>query len=75
VPPILDAAGKKASDQMRDFARKYGINLFFFNYGDSGKKDPGDMTDEEIIWGIENAKPAILGESAYVYGNAQTVSS
>jgi hypothetical protein len=73
--PNLDAAGKKASDQMRDFARKYGINLFFFNYGDSGKKDPGDMTDEEIIWGVENAKPAILGESAYVYGNAQTVSS
>jgi hypothetical protein len=68
--PNLDAAGKKASDQMRSYATKYGINLFFFNYGDSGKKDLGDMTDEEIRWGIETAKSSILGESAYVYGNA-----
>lgn len=68
--PNLDPAGKKASDQMRIWGRKFGMNLFFFNYGDSGKKDPGDMTNEEIRWGIENAKSAILGESAYVYGNA-----
>jgi hypothetical protein len=67
--PNLDSAGKKASDQMRDWARKYGINLFYFNYGTTGKKDPGDLTDQEIAWGIENAKSAILGESAYVYGN------
>jgi hypothetical protein len=71
--PNIDAAGKKASDQMRIWARKYGINLFFFNYGDSGKKDPGDMTDEEIRWGIDNAKSSILGESAYVYGDTQAV--
>lgn len=68
--PNLDKAGKKASDQMRVWARKYGMNLFFFNYGDSNKKDPGDMTNEEIRWGIENAKSALLGEAAYVYGNA-----
>lgn len=68
--PNLDSAGKKASDQMRDWARKYGINLFYFNYGTTGKKDPGDLTDQEIAWGIENAKSAILGESAYFYGNA-----
>ena len=68
--PNLDAAGKKASDQMRDWARKYGMNLFYFNYGTTGKKDPGDLTDQEIAWGIENAKSAILGESAYVYGNS-----
>lgn len=64
--PRLDSAGKKASDEMREFARKYGINLAFFNYGDSGKKDPGDMTDEEILWGIENSRSSILGEKAYV---------
>ena len=68
--PNIDSAGKKASDQMREWARKFGMNLFFFNYGDSGKKDPGDMTNDEIQWGIENAKSAILGESAYVYGNS-----
>lgn len=73
--PNLDKAGKKASDQMRIWARKFGLNLFFFNYGDSGKKDPGDMTNEEIQWGIENAKSAILGESAYVYRNPQAVSN
>jgi hypothetical protein len=73
--PNVDSAGRKASEQMRHYARKYGLNLFFFNYGDSGKKDPGDMTDEEIHWGIKNAKPAILGESAYVYGNAEALSN
>jgi hypothetical protein len=51
---------------MREFARKYGLNVAFFNYGDSGKKDPGDLTDEEIAWGIANAKSSILGEKAYV---------
>jgi hypothetical protein len=71
--PNVDAAGKKACDQMRDWARKYGINLFYFNYGTTGKKDPGDLTDEEIAWGIENAKSAILGEQAYVYGDSQAV--
>jgi hypothetical protein len=64
--PKLDSAGKKASEEMREFARQYGLNLSFFNYGDSGKKDPGDMTDEEIQWGIANSKSAVLGEKAYV---------
>ena len=64
--PKLDNAGKKASEEMREFARQYGLNLSFFNYGDSGKKDPGDMTDEEIQWGIANSKSAVLGEKAYV---------
>jgi hypothetical protein len=73
--PNLDSAGKKASEQLRTLARKYGLNLFFFNYGDARKKDPGDMTDEEIRWGITHAKSAILGESAYVLRNTETVSS
>jgi hypothetical protein len=64
--PKLDAAGKKASDQLLEFGKKYALNLFFFNYGDSGKKDPGDMTDEEIRWGIATAKSSIFGPSAYV---------
>jgi hypothetical protein len=64
--PKIDKAGKKASDELRQLARKYGLNLFFFNYGDTGKKDPGDLSDEEIAWGIQNAKSSILGEQAYV---------
>jgi hypothetical protein len=72
--PNVDKAGKKASDEMRKFARKYSINLFFFNYGGSGKKDPGEMTDEEIRWGIANAKSSVLGELAYVSGDAKALS-
>ena len=73
--PNLDSAGKKACQQMNEFARKYGLNLFYFNYGDSDKKDPGEMTDEEIKWGIDNAQSSIKGESAYVRRNAEALSS
>lgn len=72
--PNIDKAGKKASKELLSYARKYALNLFFFNYGDSGKKDPGDMTDEEIRWGIDNAKSALFGESAYVQRDTQAVS-
>lgn len=64
--PKLDPAGKKASAEMSKLGRKYGLNLFFFNYGDTGKKDPGDLTNEEIAWGIQNAQSSVLGEMAYV---------
>lgn len=64
--PNVDKAGLKAAGEMRKLARKYGLNLFFFNYGSSNKKDPGDLTDEEIAWGIDNAKSYVLGEMAYV---------
>jgi DNA primase len=73
--PNIDNAGAKASKEMLEWGRKYGLNLFFFNYGSSDKKDPGDMTDEEIRWGVDNAQSALFGESAYVQGNTQTVSS
>ncbi len=70
-----DKAGQKASRELLNWGRKYGLNLFFFNYGSSGAKDPGDLTDDEIAWGIANAKSSLLGESAYVSGNSETVSS
>jgi hypothetical protein len=69
-----DSAGRKANKEMLEFGRKYGLNLFFFNYSGSDKKDPGDMTEEEICWGVENAQSALFGESAYVQGDTQTVS-
>jgi hypothetical protein len=72
--PNLDHAGRKASKEMLAWGRKYGLNLFFFNYGSSNAKDPGEMTDEEIRWGVEHAVSALFGESAYVQGDAQTVS-
>lgn len=61
-----DKAGEKGSKLLLEWGRKYGLNLFYFNYGSIGKKDPGDMTDDEIHWGIENAQSSILGEAAYV---------
>lgn len=64
--PKVDKAGLKASEEMRKYARKYGINVFYFNYGSSGAKDPGDLTDDQIAWGIANAKSYVLGEQAYV---------
>jgi len=69
-----DAAGYKASEELRKMARKYGLNLFFFSYPSSGAKDPGDLTADEIAWGIANAKSSILGESAYVQRHTETVS-
>ena len=73
--PRLDKAGFKAAGEMLKLTRKYGLNLFFFNYGSSNVKDPGDMTDEEIRWGVENAKTALLGESAYVQRDTKTLPS
>ena len=70
-----DAAGHKASKEMLKLANKYSLNLFFFNYGSSKKKDPGDMTDVEIRWGITNAKTSLLGESAYVQRDTEALSS
>jgi DNA primase len=70
-----DKAGQKASKELLEFGIKYSLNLHFFNYGSSRAKDPGDMTDEELRWGVENAISALFGESAYVQGNTQTVSS
>ena len=69
-----DKAGQKASAEMLKFGLKYSLNLFFFDYGSSGAKDPGDLTDEQLRWGVDNAISALFGESAYVQRNTQTIS-
>ena len=61
-----DDAGKKASEQLRAYARKYGMDLSFFNYDGINAKDPGDMTMEQIHQGIEHSKSAVLGKAAYL---------
>lgn len=60
-----DEAGLKAAEAMRPYARKYGLNLFFFDYKGINVKDPGDMTINEIHQGIENAKSYVLGKEAF----------
>ena len=64
--PRIDDAGRKASEEMLSSARKYGMTLKYFNYNDSDAKDVGDMTDEQISFGIANAKDSIFGERAYL---------
>ena len=48
------------------FARKYGLDLKFFNYDGIDVKDVGDMVESEIAKGIENAKDRVWGKAAYI---------
>jgi DNA primase len=61
-----DPAGKKACEQIRDYARKYGFDLLFFNYTGIDVKDVGDMTPSEILTGLETAKHMLHGKAAYL---------
>lgn len=61
-----DAAGKKASEQLLGYARKYGMELKFFNYTGIDVKDVGDMTESEIKTGIEMSKDRVWGKAAYL---------
>jgi len=44
------------------------MECWFFNYGGTNKKDIGDMSREEIEYGIANAKHFVFGEQA-IYGD------
>ena len=61
-----DKAGHTANEQIRGFARKYGMDLHYFNYRGIDVKDVGDMTEAEIEHGIKTAKTSILGKAAYL---------
>ena len=60
-----DDAGKKASEQMLGFARRYGMELKFFNYAGITVKDVGDMTAAEVHFGIKSAIDRVWGKTAY----------
>ena len=61
-----DDAGKKACEQMLGFARKYGLELQFFNYGNVEEKDVGDMLSSDVLRGIDKAKDRVWGKKAYL---------
>jgi len=63
--PNTDDAGRKACESLIVSARKYGIEVKFFNYNGLPAKDPGEMTAEDIHFGLDNAKDMIYGEGAY----------
>ena len=61
-----DKAGHTANEQIRVLARKYGMDLYYFNYRGIDVKDVGDMTEDEVERGIKTAKTSILGKAAYL---------
>lgn len=64
--PKVDTAGCQASIKLLTSIKRYGIYSRFFNYGDVDAKDPGEMTDEEIVGALLAAKPAVLGKQAFL---------
>jgi hypothetical protein len=50
---------------MLGFAKRYGIELQFFNYKGIAEKDVGDMIATDVTRGIEMAKDRVWGKSAY----------
>lgn len=62
--PKLDPAGEKAALDMLARVKREGMECWFFNYSDTGLKDVGDMTSEQIIWGIDHAKHCVYGKAA-----------
>jgi hypothetical protein len=53
--PAIDRAGREASDQLYRRWSAYGLKIKLFNYSGMSGKDPGDLTDEEIERGINEA--------------------
>lgn len=60
-----DEAGKKACEQMLGYARRYGIELKFFNYDGIDVKDVGDMMEKEVHAGIATSRDRVWGKAAY----------
>jgi len=66
--PRIDAAGEKASKEMFAKCKEAGMECWFFNYAGTNVKDIGDMSREQIEYGIEKAKHFVFGEQA-IYGD------
>lgn len=59
-----DEAGTTASLKLLTEFRKQGMECSFFDYSHTDAKDVGDMTDQEILKGIESARHCVLGKKA-----------
>lgn len=62
--PQIDEAGEQALKQFHGASLRQGFDFLQFAYGETGAKDPGDMTDDQIHTGIANAKHSIFGVEA-----------
>jgi DNA primase len=54
-----DSAGVSETIRLCSDAKGFVRQLRVFNYGESVGKDPGELDDDSIRWGIENAIPSI----------------
>jgi DNA primase len=64
--PRIDDAGRKACETFLTSAKKYGMEVTFFNYNGLDVKDVGDMQMQDIQFGLANARDMIFGERAYL---------
>ena len=55
-----DKAGAEACARLRKEWSKRGLTLRFMDYSHTDAKDPGDMTDAEIQYAVENAYSSVL---------------
>lgn len=62
--PFKDEAGRKSSIELLKNTQGVLRSVRFFNYTDVDAKDPGDMTAEEILAGLETAKSRAFGKAA-----------
>ena len=66
--PNIDKAGEVAASKLYDITRLAGLECWFFNYKNTPEtKDIGDMSSDQIQWGIDNALHCVYGKSA-IYG-------
>jgi DNA primase len=56
-----DTAGRAASQDMLKRCQDMGVEAWFFNYGESGVKDIGGMSLDEVNFGIEVARHMVKG--------------
>lgn len=64
--PMVDDAGRKALETMYQTSRTMGFDFWAFNYGGAPVKDIGEMTAEEIRFGVETAVHCLRGLRALV---------
>ena len=62
-----DEGGKVATKSALDNLR--GVFISLVNYGKYPAKDPGELTDDEIITMIKKAKPALSRKVREIYGD------
>jgi len=58
-----DRDGNTQSDDLRRRVRGR-MRLKYWDYGDSDAKDPGEQTDDEILWSLDHAYSSVLWKRA-----------